>query len=219
MTVNGALAAAPAGLSARLVAGARRGAPKARHAGGPRASPRVPSRRSAADALAASLGRRSPAPRLAAVREPAGDARRADVASTSFETKDARRDEPGGASADAARRVRAAKSAVSRYGAGSEAEADEKRHGLASDDDENVGSAARGSGGTDASSRAVEKGGGGAGAGGSRPATNASISSSQTKTQKPKKIDYRLRTRARTKYNRPSPNRRDDTRVGGQSVR
>jgi hypothetical protein len=137
MTVNGALAAAPAGLSARLVAGARRGAPKARHAGGPRASPRVPSRRSAADALAASLGRRSPAPRLAAVREPAGDARRADVASTSFETEDNRRDEPGGASADAARRVRAAKSAVSRYGAGSDAEADEKRHGLASDDDEN----------------------------------------------------------------------------------
>jgi hypothetical protein len=176
MTVNGALAAAPAGLSARLVAGARRGAPKARHAGGPRASPRVPSRRSAADALAASLGRRSPAPRLAAVREPAGDARRADVASTSFETEDKRRDEPGGASADAARRVRAAKSAASRYGAGSEAEADEKRHGLASDDDENgTGSAARGSGGTDASFRAVEKGGGGAGASGSRPAIDERV--------------------------------------------
>ena len=216
--MNGALAAAPASLSARLVAGARRGAPKARHAGGPRASPRVPSRRSAADALAASLGRRSPAPRLAAVREPAGDARRADVASTSFGAEDARRDEPGGASADAARRVRAAKSAASRYGAGSDAEADEKRHGLASDDDENFGSAARGSGSTDASVRAVEKGGGGAGASGSRPATNASTSSQTTKTQKPKKIDYRLRTRARTKYNRPSPNRRDDT-LRGQSVR
>ena len=220
--MNGALAAAPAGLSARLVAGARRGAPKARHAGGPRASPRVPSRRSAADALAASLGRRSPAPRLAAVREPAGDARRADVASTSFGAEDARRDEPGGASADAARRVRAAKSAASRYGAGSDAEADAARHGLASPDDENPGSAAHGSGGTDASSRAVEKGGGGAGAsrapggrgaGGSRPATNASTSS-PAKAQKPKKIDYRLRTRARTKYNRPSPNRRDDASGG-----
>ena len=72
----------------------------------------------------------------------------------------------------AARRVRAAKSAASRYGAGSEAEADEKRHGLASDDDENgTGSAARGSGGTDASFRAVEKGGGGAGAPASRTDT------------------------------------------------
>ena len=106
---NGAFAAAPAGVAmTRFVAGARRGAPAARHARAPRTSLRAPSRRSAADALAASLGGRSPASRLAAVREPAGDARRANVASTSFASDEPRRDEQGSASADAARRVRAA---------------------------------------------------------------------------------------------------------------
>lgn len=204
---NGAFAVAPAGVAmTRFVAGARRGAPAARHARAPRTSLRAPSRRSAADALAASLGGRSPASRLAAVREPAGDARRADVASTSFASDEPRRDEPGSASADAARRVRAAKSAASRYGAGD----------ATPDDATPVGSAAFGSGGTDSGSHA-EKGTSGAeasggareagrNAGGRRDATDASASSPEeksSKARKPKKIDYRLRTRARTKYNRP----------------
>jgi len=211
---NGAFAAAPAGVEmTRFVAGARRGAPAARHARAPRTSLRAPSRRSAADALAASLGGRSPASRLAAVREPAGDARRADVASTSFASDEPRRDEQGSASADAARRVRAAKSAASRYGAGD----------ANPDDATPVGSAAFGSGGTDSGSHA-EKDTSGAGAerareagrnaGGRRDATDASSSSSPSKTspsKKPKKIDYRLRTRARTKYNRPRRETPNDT--------
>jgi pentatricopeptide repeat protein len=214
MMANGAFAAAPAGVEmTRFVAGARRGAPAARHARAPRTSLRAPSRRSAADALAASLGGRSPASRLAAVREPAGDARRADVASTSFASDEPRRDEQGSASADAARRVRAAKSAASRYGAGD----------ANPDDATPVGSAAFGSGGTDSGSHA-EKDTSGAGAerareagrnaGGRRDATDASSSSSSSspsKTRKPKKIDYRLRTRARTKYNRPRRETPNDT--------
>ena len=192
MMANGAFAAAAPRLSARLVAGVRRGAPAARHTGASRASSPASSRRSAADQPLVSLRGRSPASRVAAVREPAGDARRAELASTSFGPDEARRDEQGSASADAARRVRAAKSAASRYDAGDANPAANA-----------PGSAAGGSGDTDASSDADDGGGGpgasrapgGRGAGGSRPATN--------ERTKPKKIDYRLRTRARTKYNRP----------------
>ena len=84
MMANGAFAAAPAGLAmTRFVAGARRGAPAARHARAPHVSARPVTSFGGRRARGVARGR-SPASRLAAVREPAGDARRADVASTSF---------------------------------------------------------------------------------------------------------------------------------------
>ena len=207
MMANGAFAAAAPRLSARLVAGVRRGAPAARHTGASRASSPASSRRSAADQLLVSLRGRSPASRVAAVREPAGDARRAELASTSFGSDEARRDEPDSASADAARRVRAAKSAASLYGAG-DAEADAARRDASADanseDAMSPGSTADGSGGIDAPSDADARGG--ASVASRAPGGRGESSSSGARlasARKPKKIDYRTRTRSRTKYNRP----------------